>query len=383
MFIKSVLIVAAAVSLIGPRAMSMEVTVNGSELQESVFEVEIPAAGRYRVEVSAKGSATLNIEDYIHNKDGRNYSITGTMPVSSPDDFRIVSKDGSPLNVGRHDMKLNINDGDASIEWIKFTLLKEHELTPYTLTQNTEGDEWSLVWSDEFDTDGAPDPKVWAYDIGDWGWGNYEEQYFTEGRLENARCENGRLIVEARKDREDGGWTSARLTTRGRMSLLYGKIEFSALVTAGDGNWPAVWLLGDSYRDEVSWPYCGEVDILETVGREIDDETGDGTAHFSIHTRAYYFKQHNEIKATKQIKQLGGIFHTYALEWTPEAMKIFFDGEHVYTYDKNANEREFPFNEPQNLILNMSMGGGMGWGIDSSLTAERMEVEYIRVYGRP
>ena len=136
------------------------------------------------------------------------------------------------------------------------------------------------------------------------------------------------------------------------------------------------WSLGEIIKT------LKELDILETVGREIDDKTGDGVVHFSVHTRAYYFKQGNEIKATKTVKQLGNRFHTYALEWTPEAMKIFFDGEHMYTYDKNANELEFPFNKPQNLILNMSMGGGMGWGIDPSLTAERMEVEYIRVYGR-
>jgi beta-glucanase (GH16 family) len=374
--------VVAAVSLLGMQAMSMDVTVVASEMKDNSFGIEIPTAGRYRVEVSAKGHAVLDIEDYIYNKDGRNYGITGAMSVSSPDVFVVVSKEGSPLNAGHHDMKLNINEGNASVEWIKFTLMKEHELTPYTLKQNVEGDQWALVWSDEFDTDGAPDPKIWAYDIGDWGWGNNEKQYFTENRLENARCENGNLIIEARKDRKDGGWSSARLTTRGRMSLLYGKIEFSAKTSTGDGSWPAVWLLGDSFRDEASWPYCGEVDILESVGREIDDETGDGIAHFSCHTRAYYFKQKNEITAKKVIKQLGNKFHTYVLVWTSEAMKMFFDGEQVYTYDKNADDLEFPFNEPQNLILNMSMGGGMGWGIDPSLTAERMEIEYIRVYGR-
>ncbi len=122
--------------------------------------------------------------------------------------------------------------------------------------------------------------------------------------------------------------------------------------------------------------------MLENVGREIDDITGDGKTHFSCHTRAYYFKQNNQISVRKQVKGLGGTFHRYALEWTPQAMKIFFDGEHVYTYDKTANELEFPFDKPQNLIINMAMGGGMGGEIDPSLTKERMEVEYVRVYGR-
>jgi beta-glucanase (GH16 family) len=279
-------------------------------------------------------------------------------------------------------MRLHANGGPAVIDSIKFTLIKPHELTPYTLRQNLEGEDWVLVWSDEFESDGPPDAKTWAYDIGNWGWGNQEPQYYTADRLKNARCENGRLVVEAHKDRENGGWSSARLTTRGRMSLLYGRIELSAKVSAGDGAWAAVWLLGDDYRDERSWPYCGEVDILENVGREIDDESGDGLNHFSCHTRAFYFKQGNQITATVPVKNLTGEFHLYAVEWTPNGIKMFLDGKHTYTYDKTADAREFPFNTPQNLIVNMAMGGGMGGPIDPKLTSQKMELEYIRVYGR-
>lgn len=366
---------------IGAQTPSTEVVVKVSALNNSQFNIEIPVAGRYRIEVSAMGRAILNLEDYIGNPDGRDYNITGGIPVDSVTPS-VISRDGAPLNAGLHSMKLNIKDGTATIDWIKFTLMKQHELTPHILKQKFEGGEWELVWADEFETDGAPDPEVWAYDVGDWGWGNDEAQYYTEGRLENARCENGRLIVEARKDRDDGGWTSARLTTRGRMSMLYGKLECRVMVTAGDGNWPAVWLLGDSYRDELSWPYCGEVDLLESVGSEIDNETGDGPIHFASHTGAYYFKQNNHISTSRQVRQLGGSFHTYVLEWTPEALIMYFDGEQVYIYDKTASELEFPFNEPQNLIINMAMGGSIGGTIDPERSAERIEVEYIRLYGR-
>lgn len=366
---------------IGAQTPSTEVVVKVSALNNSQFNIEIPVAGRYRIEVSAMGRAILNLEDYIGNPDGRDYNITGEIPVDSVTPS-VISRDGAPLNAGLHSMKLNIKDGTATIDWIKFTLMKQHELTPHILKQKFEGGEWELVWADEFETDGAPDPEVWAYDVGDWGWGNDEAQYYTEGRLENARCENGRLIVEARKDRDDGGWTSARLTTRGRMSMLYGKLECRVMVTAGDGNWPAVWLLGDSYRDELSWPYCGEVDLLESVGSEIDNETGDGPIHFASHTGAYYFKQNNHISTSRQVRQLGGSFHTYVLEWTPEALIMYFDGEQVYIYDKTASELEFPFNEPQNLIINMAMGGSIGGTIDPERSAERIEVEYIRLYGR-
>jgi beta-glucanase (GH16 family) len=350
------------------------------------FAVEIPVAGRYRVEVTGRATAAeptvIHLEDAIDNQDGRHYDITAAMPLTAGE-FQTVCKDGSPLNEGLHRMKLHADGGPAAIRSIRFVLLKEHEPTPRVLEQPTGGPEWKLVWAEEFDQDGQPDPEVWAHDIGNWGWGNNEPQYYTEGRLENARVEDGRLIIEARKDREDGGWSSARLTTRGRLSFLYGRFEFRAKTTTGRGNWAAIWMLGDSYRDEISWPYCGEIDILENVGREIDDASGDGKAHFSCHTRAYYFKQNNHISASKQIAGLGNRFHDYALEWTPEEIKIFFDGEHVYTYDKQGSELEYPFREPQNLIINMAMGGGMGGEIDPDLTRERLEVDFIRVYARP
>lgn len=360
----------------------VSVRVPGIRIQDSVFTVEIPVAGRYRVEICAQGKAVLGLEDYIYNADKRTYDITADMPLNSTGQLTVVSKDGSPLDAKEHPMRLHIKDGEAAVEWIQFTLLKEHELTPYTLKQSLEGKQWVLVWSDEFETAGLPDPKIWNYEVGNWGWGNREPQYYTENRLENARCENGRLIVEARKDGQDGGWTSARLITAGRVSFLYGRIEFSAKVSAGNGSWAAVWLLGDAYRDEISWPYCGEMDLVEAHGNEIHDETGEGLVHFACHTRAYYFKQNNHISAWKKATALSTQFHHYAMEWIPERILMFLDGELVYTYDKNADQTEFPFNSPQNLIVNMAMGGNSGGTIDPALTSAKIELEYIRVYGR-
>ena len=358
------------------------ITVKGPALKERMFDITITVAGRYRVDVSAKGKGVINIEDYIHNTDGRTYDITSEMKVHAPDAAIMVSRDGSPLNVGRHAMKINLLEGEVDVESITFTLLKKHKLTPAVQKQNLVGDEWSLVWADEFDVDGAPNPKNWTYEVGNWGWGNREPEYYTEDRRENARCENGMLVIEARKDREEGGWSSARITTAGRVSFLYGRIEFSAKTTGGDGCWPAVWLLGDEYCDELSWPYCGEVDILEAVGREIHEETGTGETGFACHTRAYYFKQGNQISSRIEEEDLTTRFHTYVMEWTPESIKIFFDGKQVYLYDHTANELEFPFNKPQNFIINMAMGGSHGQAIDPELSSQRIELEYLRVYGR-
>ena len=353
------------------------------------FDVNVLESGRYKLEVNAaaiKDAASVWVEDYIDNKDGRTYNITGSVPLSVTEEnnsFVVSSKDGSPLKEGIHKMKLHIV-GDAQVDWIQFKLLKKHQTTPTLLTQNTEGNEWEMIWSDEFDSDGIPDTSKWTFDIGDWGWGNNELQYYTESRLENARQENGNLIIEARKNDLGNEWTSARLTTRGKVSFLYGKIEFRAQVPRNKGNWAAGWTLGDSYVDELSWPYCGEIDILESVGFEVDDETGDGIAHCTVHTPAYYFKINNQISSVKNISKIADEFHTYSVEWTPTEIKGFVDGEQYYLYDKTANEKEWPFAQPQNIILNLAMGGGWGGaeGMDESMTSQQFIVDYVRVYDK-
>ncbi|OEK05608.1 hypothetical protein BFP71_15305 [Roseivirga misakiensis] len=258
--------------------------------------------------------------------------------------------------------------------------MRDHEYTTESMTQNTSGSKWELVWSDEFDVDGAPDETKWTYDVGNWGWGNNEPQYYTDNRRENARVEDGNLIIEARKNDMGQEWTSARLTTRGKVSFLYGKIEFRAKAPAKDGTWAAGWLLGDEYRDELSWPYCGEIDVLECVGSEINDETGAGINHASCHTRTYYFKEGTHITAVTEIEDMTNTYHNYTIEWTPEGIKAFLDGEHYYTYDKTGDELEWPFSKPQNLILNLAMGGGMGGAIDPRIESQQFIVDYVRVY---
>ena len=353
------------------------------------YEVEVAVAGRYRCDVrvsarTAKG-ATLWLEDHVDNTDGRPCELTSPLVVSQSEKksaFTTVTKVGSPLNAGTHRMKLHFSGSSIHLAWFRFTLIKRHQLTPTTMVQRTEGDEWQLVWSDEFDGTGLPDSTKWTADIGNWGWGNREPQYYTEGRTENARQENGHLVIEARKNDMGQAWTSARLTTRGKVSFIYGKIEIRAKVPVGNGCWAAGWFLGDAYRDELSWPYCGEIDILEAVGREIDDDTGDGINHATCHTRAYYFKQGNHITSTTRVPKMGTDFHIYAAEWAPDGMKIFLDGKHYYTYDKTANELEWPFNNPQVLILNLAIGGGMGGAIDPKITSQKFIIDHVKVYGR-
>ena len=347
------------------------------------YDVEVATAGRYRVQVHAQTEkdATFWVEDYVGNKDGRTYNVTGSIALTAKDGLAGFSIEGTPLNAGKHKMKFHFSDGSIKFDKVEFTLMREHQGSPKSMTQKMDGEKWELVWSDEFDKE-TIDDSVWTYDIGNWGWGNNELQYYTEKDTDNARIEDGNLIIEARKNDDGRKWTSARLTTRGKISFLYGKIEMRAKVPREKGCWAAGWTLGDEYVDEMSWPYCGEIDILESVGFETNNETGDGIAHATCHTPAYYFKINNQISAQKNVAKMADEFHTYSIEWTPTEVRAYVDGEKYYVYDKNANEKEWPFDKPQNIIMNLAMGGGWGGakGMDETVTSQKYVIDYVRVY---
>lgn len=368
---------------------AMAVSEDGSLRLDSGQWVELrlqfPISGRYASEVVASASAEgseLWIEDYVDNPDGRTYNITGALRISNGDSLDTVSVDGSPLRADTlHPMRIHSRKNGIQLHMSTFTLLREHRASTRIMTQSMEGSQWALVWSDEFETEQI-DTSKWTYDLGNWGWGNNELQYYTERRDENARTENGSLIIEAKKNENDETWTSARLTTRGKVAFLYGKIELRAKVPRQRGNWAAGWTLGNAYVDELSWPYCGEIDILESVGFELNDSTGDGIAHATVHTPAYYFKIGNQISSVRPVADMAGTWHTYSVKWTPTEVRGYVDDELYYLYDKSANRREWPFDQPQNLIVNLAMGGGWGGalGMDPEMSTQIFELDYVRVY---
>lgn len=368
---------------------AMAVSEDGSLRLDSGQWVELrlqfPISGRYASEVVASASAEgseLWIEDYVDNPDGRTYNITGALRISNGDSLDTVSVDGSPLRADTlHPMRIHSRKNGIQLHMSTFTLLREHRDSKRIMTQSMVGSQWALVWSDEFETEQI-DTSKWTYDLGNWGWGNNELQYYTERRDENARTENGSLIIEAKKNENDETWTSARLTTRGKVAFLYGKIELRAKVPRQRGNWAAGWTLGNAYVDELSWPYCGEIDILESVGFELNDSTGDGIAHATVHTPAYYFKIGNQISSVRPVADMAGTWHTYSVKWTPTEVRGYVDDELYYLYDKSANRREWPFDQPQNLIVNLAMGGGWGGalGMDPEMSTQIFELDYVRVY---
>ncbi|MEI6677951.1 MAG: family 16 glycosylhydrolase [Mariniphaga sp.] len=354
------------------------------------YKLNIPVTGRYNIRIYAANTggkeASCWIEDYIDNKDGRTYNISGDMVVKGNrlSENNFIQKDAAPLAAGIHYIKLHIEKGAVIVDHLNFTMMKEHKASPVVFKQNTLGKEWQLEWSDEFDGTGLPDSSKWTFDIGNWGWGNNELQYYTNKRVQNARQENGNLIIEARKNDNGFPWSSARLTTRGKESFLYGKIEFRARVPVGRGTWSAGWLLGDEYTDEFSWPYCGEIDVLESVGFELNGVNGNGKTHASVHCGTYYFKLGNQKTAITDVENMSGDFHTYALEWFPDSMLISVDGKKYFNYHDTSDKSSWPFNKPQNLILNLAIGGGWGGakGVDSTLTSQKLIFDYVRVYSR-
>ncbi len=350
--------------------------------QYAEYTLEVNQTGRYRITIlgASKGDATLWIEDYIHNTDERTYDITGKLSINQNE--KEVSIDGSPLQKGKHDIRIHVSEGVFRPDTLTMELLQAYSPTPDTLIQTMNGQTKQLVWSDEFESDGALDESKWLFNVGNWGWGNNELQYYTAQSNKNARIENGTLIIEAHKDSIGNGWTSARVTTQGKTTFLYGALEIRAKVPKGRGTWAAGWMLGDSYRDEISWPYCGEIDVLECVGYEINDTTGSGRNHATCHTPAYYFKKGNQISAQMELDSMDTKFHIYGMEWYPDSIRCLLDGEHYYTYDKTANELEWPFNQPQNIILNLAVGGGWGGakGVDSTYTNHQFIIDYVRFY---
>lgn len=349
------------------------------ESETQNFTTIIQTTGRYKISVfGSKGSGEVWIEDYVENQDQREYNITGSLKIAQNS---TASIEGSPLASGEHSMQVH-KSINFQVDSLVLELIQNNQDTKDTLVQNTEGEKWELVWSDEFENAGLPDSTKWSYNIGNWGWGNNELQYYTSDKLENAKIEDGNLVITAIKDLKDSTWTSARLTTQGKVAFKYGKIEFRAKVPAVRGTWAAGWLLGDAYRDEISWPYCGEIDVLECVGYEINDTTEKGINHATCHTRAYYFKQNNQIGSEIELDSMHSKFHTYSVEWYPNEIKGFVDGIHYYTYDKNANDQEWPFHQSQNIILNLAIGGGWGGlkGVDQSMISQQYTIDYVRVF---
>lgn len=241
--------------------------------------------------------------------------------------------------------------------------------------------DYKLVWADEFEYSGLPDSTKWNYDIGGHGWGNNEKQFYLEKSLENSYVKEGKLHIAAlKKAYENSQYTSARLTTYNRFLIQYGKIEVKAKLPEGKGTWPAIWMLPETIRTkEEEWPLCGEIDIMEHVGKDPN------TVHVSLHTELYNFWKKNQYTHFERLPDVFNNFHLYGIEWTTNSIKFFIDNKLFYEAIKGengkvTNNEGWPFEKPYYLILNLAIGGNWGGEVDGTIFPAEMEIDYVRMY---
>jgi beta-glucanase (GH16 family) len=244
---------------------------------------------------------------------------------------------------------------------------------------------WTLVWSDEFNgPDGsAPDSSRWTYDTGGKGWGNNELECYTN-RVQNSKIQGGNLVITAQKESfscSDGvasGYTSARLKTQGLFSQAYGRFEARIKIPAGQGMWPAFWMLGNDITS-AGWPKCGEIDIMENIGKE------PGAVHGSLHGPSTTAAT-SDLTSTFSLpagQNFAADFHLYAVEWEPSVVRFYVDSNLYATF----NQSQWPaggtwvFDHPFFLLLNVAVGGDWPGSPDNTTQfPQQMLVDYVRVY---
>ncbi|HVK77322.1 MAG TPA: glycoside hydrolase family 16 protein [Kofleriaceae bacterium] len=240
---------------------------------------------------------------------------------------------------------------------------------------------WRLTWSDEFDgpANTAPDRGKWKYDLGGHGWGNQQLEFDTD-QLANAHLDgDGKLVITALKQSYNGNaYTSARLRTEGLLDQRYGRFEARIKLPTGAGIWPAFWLLGSRFA-QVSWPECGELDIMELRGSEPD------VVHGSAHGPGYSGGNPKTDRFELATGTFADDYHLFSVEWSPGEVHWFVDDHHYHAIraiDMPAGQRWVFDDGPMFVILNVAVGGWFGGEVDDRIFPQSMYVDHVRVYER-
>ena len=206
------------------------------------------------------------------------------------------------------------------------------------------------------------------------GWGNNEVQEYSDSAT-NSSVGSGQLTISATRD-DDGKVRSARLNTYGIASWQYATVEFSARIPRGNGTWPAVWMLPDDIKSGTPWPLCGEIDLMEHIGRQQDD------IHFSIHSEEFNHTKRNNPTSVHELSGISDEFHRYRMDWNEDGFSFSVDDEQLVDFPRDGkNSREsWPYDRKYHLIVNLAMGGYWGGEIDEDAIPARFELGYIRVF---
>ena len=246
---------------------------------------------------------------------------------------------------------------------------------------------YTLAWSDEFSSanGSAPDATKWTYDLGGGGWGNQELESYTS-RTRNVQIQNGNLVITALQENYTGtdgiarNYTSARLKTQNLFTQAYGRFEARIKIPKGQGIWPAFWMLGNDISQN-GWPKCGEIDIMENIGRE------PGIVHGSLHgpSSVAHTSDSTSTVSLPPGKSYSDDFHIYAVEWEPGTVRFYVDSDNYATFSKAQwpGGGQWVFDHPFFMIINVAVGGVWPGSPDASTQfPQQMLVDYVRVYSK-
>lgn len=249
--------------------------------------------------------------------------------------------------------------------------------TGYTSPESYDG--YTLVWRDEFDGDGL-NPANWTHELGDGcpnlcGWGNNELQWYQP---DNTLFRDGYLIIQAREESVgDKSFTASRFITKDKQAFQYGRIDIRAALPEGKGLWPALWMLGANI-DQVGWPACGEIDIMELTGERPNRVLG--TAHFGASVAQHQFR--TAAKFLPSGKKFSEEFHVFSIIWQEDRIEWYMDDELYHTFTPaNTAGQPYPFNQPFFFIFNVAVGGNLPGSPDANTRfPQNMIVDYVRVF---
>ena len=369
-----------------PPVDNTEVTIVDGSVTESESSQELTII--VRILSDYEGAITLN-----YNADDRSAfsaydyeDISGTLLFTSPETEKEITLTilGDEIKEGDEEFNIQLSTTDA-VEFIKdkavIRISDNDSLFP---TGSSDGyatssayEKWDLSWQDEFDAEINLD--YWNFEIGtgNGGWGNNELEYYT-AREENVRIENGKLVIEARKEDYLGSkYTSTRMTTLGKKSFDYSRVDVRAKLPEGQGIWPAIWMLGRNF-EEVGWPSCGEIDIMELVGHE--PSKSHSTLHFGPDFGAHQYK--GQSISLPEGNKFSDEFHVFSVVREKDQMWFYVDDILFYDFDRlDVGNAGYPFNDRFFFILNVAVGGNWpGNPNANTVFPQTLEVDYIRVF---
>ena len=236
---------------------------------------------------------------------------------------------------------------------------------------------YKLVFEDTFNQNGRPREDLWNIEVAGHGFGNDEAQFYTD-RLKNVFVKDGVLHLVAHKENYlHRHYTSAKLTTKNKKHIRYGRVEVMAKIPKGFGTWPAIWFLGTN-MDQVGWPTCGEIDLMEHVGKNPEH------IHFSLHSRTNHHLIGNQPTLALDVPGILDGYHEFAMDWTEQFFIFYIDKKEIVRFNKAdyIAKAEWPFDHPFYLILNLAIGGTWGGPIDDSIFPVTFSFKYVKVYER-